>query len=85
MKCAIKQSDIKQSDIIQEDPVTPHYRKGEPLKKALSPLRQNKKATIASGLRKSLILMVTEAGIEPARRERRGILNRVAPFASYNM
>ncbi len=41
----------------------------------LAPLRQNKKATIASGLRKSLILMVPEAGIEPARRERRGILN----------
>ncbi len=47
--------------------------------KFLSPLCRhfgtNKKATIASGLRKSLILMVPEAGIEPARRERRGILN----------
>ena len=31
------------------------------------------------------VLMVPEAGIEPARRERRGILNRLAPFASYNM
>ena len=41
----------------------------------LAPLRQNKKAAIASGLSKSLILMVPEAGIEPARRERRGILN----------
>ena len=36
---------------------------------------KNKKAAIASGLFKSLILMVPEAGIEPARRERRGILN----------
>ncbi|WP_265453373.1 hypothetical protein [Aeromonas salmonicida] len=35
---------------------------------------ENKKATIASGLRKSLILMVPEAGIEPARLEKRGIL-----------
>ncbi len=46
---------------------------------SLSPLcrhlTKNKKATIASGLCKSLILMVPEAGIEPARRERRGILN----------
>jgi hypothetical protein len=31
------------------------------------------------------VSMVPEAGIEPARRERRGILNRLAPFASYNM
>ncbi|MGL6288826.1 hypothetical protein [Aeromonas hydrophila] len=37
-------------------------------------LPKNKKAAIASGLFKSLILMVPEAGIEPARRERRGIL-----------
>lgn len=36
---------------------------------------ENKKATITSGLRKSLILMVPEAGIEPARLEKRGILN----------
>ena len=48
-------------------------------------LTKNKKATIASGLRKSLILMVPEAGIEPARRERRGILNQRASFASYCM
>ncbi len=41
----------------------------------LRPKRKNKKTAIASGLFKSLILMVPEAGIEPARRERRGILN----------
>ncbi|WP_162516492.1 hypothetical protein [Aeromonas hydrophila] len=35
---------------------------------------KNKKAAIASSLRNSLILMVPEAEIEPARRERRGIL-----------
>ncbi|MGL6539386.1 hypothetical protein ACSZNU_20990 [Aeromonas hydrophila] len=40
-------------------------------------LTKNKKAAIASGLVKSLILMVPEAGIEPARRERRGILNLI--------
>jgi hypothetical protein len=36
---------------------------------------KTKKATIASGLRNSLNLMVPEAGIEPARLEKRGILN----------
>ncbi|QWL57612.1 hypothetical protein HQ400_04025 [Aeromonas jandaei] len=46
---------------------------------------QNKKAAIASGLRKSLILMVTEAEIEPARRERRGILNQRASLESHCM
>ncbi|MFB2859579.1 hypothetical protein [Aeromonas hydrophila] len=40
-------------------------------------LGENKKATITSGLRKPLILMVPEARIEPARRERRGILNLI--------
>ncbi|WP_206780170.1 hypothetical protein, partial [Aeromonas salmonicida] len=46
---------------------------------------ENKKATIASGLRKSSILMVPEAGIEPARRERRGILNPdLFSFKSYS-
>ncbi|MFB2928583.1 hypothetical protein [Aeromonas hydrophila] len=43
-------------------------------------LTKNKKAAIASGLCKSLILMVPEAGIEPARRERRGILNLIQPY-----
>ncbi|MGL6603513.1 hypothetical protein ACSZN2_18375 [Aeromonas hydrophila] len=43
-------------------------------------LTKNKKAAIASGLFKSLILMVPEAGIEPARRERRGILNLIWPY-----
>ncbi|MGU5846091.1 hypothetical protein [Aeromonas hydrophila] len=43
-------------------------------------LTKNKKAAIASGPVKSLILMVPEAGIEPARRERRGILNLISPY-----
>ncbi len=74
MKCA-----ARQSGIIQEDPVAQHYRKGEPLKKALSPLCRHlgkrKRPLFLVAFRNSLILMVPEAGIEPARRERRGILN----------
>ncbi|QWZ78765.1 hypothetical protein [Aeromonas sp. FDAARGOS 1419] len=74
MKCA-----IRQSGIIQEDPVAKHYRKGEPLKKALSPLCRHlgkrKRPLFLVAFCNSLILMVPEAGIEPARRERRGILN----------
>ncbi|MFM5527686.1 hypothetical protein ACET73_19350 [Aeromonas veronii] len=73
MKCA-----ARQSGIIQEDPVAQHYRKGEPLKKALSPLCRHlgkrKRPLFLVAFRNSLILMVPEAGIEPARRERRGIL-----------
>jgi hypothetical protein len=34
--------------------------------------------------RNSLILMVPEAGIEPARRERRGILNLIWPYEKTN-
>ncbi len=74
MKCT-----IRQSCILQEDPVTPHDRKGEPLKKALSPLCRHlgkrKRPLFLVAFRNSLILVVPEAGIEPARRERRGILN----------
>ncbi|WP_237714692.1 hypothetical protein, partial [Aeromonas sp. 159] len=65
MKCT-----VRQSGIIQEDPVTQHYRKGEPLKKALSPLCRHlgkrKRPLFLVAFRNSLILMVPEAGIEPA-------------------
>ncbi|MGL5470810.1 MAG: hypothetical protein ACRDCT_21955, partial [Shewanella sp.] len=63
MKCA-----VRQSGIIQEDPVAQHYRKGEPLIKALSPLWRHlgkrKRPLFLVAFRNSLILMVPEASLE---------------------
>ena len=75
MKYAIKQNGIIQERCIQHPMHDCGFIIEKRCRHSVATWPKTKKATIASGLRKSLILMVPEAGIEPARLEKRGILN----------
>ena len=75
MKYAIKQNGIIQERCIQHPVHDCGFIIENRCRHSVAIWPKTKKATIASGLHKSLILMVPEAGIEPARLEKRGILN----------